>query len=129
MDDGFVLCESSVVYCIGMRVSVFLSCLPVSVSGLAAAVCVVLISHSQMTRPQELVSNSIRTRDGTIDLNLDEKVEPPSPKYLLTFRSQIVMNVSHYNTQMHSQGPRPEPERRRLFECMSANIATLTCGY
>jgi hypothetical protein len=115
MVDAFLLCESSIVYCIGVRVSVFLSCLPVSVSGLAAAVCVVLISHSQMTRPQELVSNSIRTRDGTIDLNLDEKVQTPFPKYLLTFRSQIVMNVSQYNTQMHSKGPKARARKTKAF--------------
>ena len=115
MDDGFVLCESSIVYCIGVRVSVFLSCVPVLVSGLAAAVCVVLISHSQMTRPQELVSNSIRTRDGTIDLNLDEKVATSSPKYLLTFCAQIVMNVSHYNTQMNSKGPKARARETEAF--------------
>lgn len=52
-------------------------------AGLAAVVCVVLISQAEMSRPQELMNsykNRILTRDGTIDLKYDEKVWlwPPS---------------------------------------------------
>jgi len=47
-----------------------------AISGLAAVVCVVLISQAEMSRPQELMNsykNRILTRDGTIDLKYDEK--------------------------------------------------------
>lgn len=46
------------------------------IAGLAAVVCIAIISQSQMTRPQELMNsyhNRILTRDGTIDLKYDDK--------------------------------------------------------
>lgn len=47
-----------------------------AISGLAAMVCVAIISQAHMARPQELVNtyrDRILTRDGTIDLKYDEK--------------------------------------------------------
>jgi len=61
-------------------------CATLAISGMAAVVCVVLISQAQMTRPQELVNsyeNRILTRDGTIDLKYDEK-----PQHLLQYLKQ-----------------------------------------
>ena len=55
-------------------------------AGLAAVVCIVLISRAELSRPQELVNsyeNRILTRDGTIDLKLDEK-----PQHLLQYLKQ-----------------------------------------
>ena len=52
-------------------------------SGLAAVVCVVLISQAEMSRPQALVDSykdRILTRDGTIDLKYDEKVRAVLPR-------------------------------------------------
>jgi hypothetical protein len=49
-------------------------------------VCIVLISQVEISRPQELVNsyeNRILTRDGTIDLKLDEK-----PQHLLQYLKQ-----------------------------------------
>lgn len=51
------------------------------VTGLAALVCVAIISQANMAHPQELVNsyeNRILTRDGTIDLKYDEKVRVTS---------------------------------------------------
>ena len=45
-------------------------------AGLAAVVCVVLVSHAKLTRPQELVASPqhIWTRDGYVDLSIKAKV-------------------------------------------------------
>lgn len=54
-------------------------------AGLAAMVCVAIISQAHMARPQELVNtyrDRILTRDGTIDLKYDEKVRVVVPYFV-----------------------------------------------
>lgn len=81
--EQIALPEKCCLHGIGTMTSCVLTRVLAVCAGLAAVVCVVLISQAEMSRPQELMNSykdRILTRDGTIDLKYDEKVWlwPPS---------------------------------------------------